>query len=313
MKMNILLLFCFLGFAFAVDREMIYTQLKAKIELDCEGDNIYWRTKTNSTAAEYADLLATDGNDISIEENSLTLEKLTDDQIGLYACFDSDDNMIKEFQIEVQYKIKKMVASVSVNKGSATPPGEITCTTVGIHEVIFKWYTRPEGSDEDSELTQICGVDGDNCNSRIEPTDPQLSEIKENEMVTTPAPFLERISIMTQKNTDGFTSELKIENAQMEDRAVYVCRAIAKEFENDEDLVCSESHNCEEVFTLLRVKDPLAAVWPFIGIVAEVVILCLVIFFCEKRKKDEEAKEDMDDDRYAGNNISSNNSLRQRK
>jgi len=291
------------------DNEVVFTQLRYKVEMECDGDNIFWRTKSNQSATEYMDL-PPEGN--IVEENSLILTSLTEDQLGVYSCFDSDDNIIKTFKVEIRFKIKKMPASVYVNKGGSTPSDEIVCSTLGKHEVVFRWYTRPEDSEEDSELTQLCGVEGDNCKSSIEPSDPQLSEIKESEVVTKPPPLVERMSISVKKEGLGYTSELTIDNAQMEDRAVYVCRAFAKESENDEDLICDESPNCEEVSTLLRVKDPLAAIWPFIGIVAEVVILCLVIFFCERRKKDED-KEDVDEDGYAGNNISSNNSLRQRK
>jgi hypothetical protein len=304
---------CLLGFVLASsDNEVIMAQLRGNVEMECEGDDIIWRTKSNQSATEYMDLPA-GGNDFTVEDNSLVLTKLSEDQLGVYSCFDSDDNIIKSFIVEVRFKIKKMPASVFVNKGASTLPGEIVCSTIGSHEVIFRWYTRPEGSEEDSELTQLCGVEGDNCNSSIEPSDPQVSEIKENAVVTTPAPFLERISISTHKESTGYTSELKIDNAQMEDRTVYVCRAFAKESENDDDLICDESPNCEEVFTLLRIKDPLAAIYPFIGIVAEVVVLCLVIFFCERKRKMDEEKEELEDDGYAGNNISSNNSLRQRK
>lgn len=302
---------CLLGVTLASpDNQVILTKLRAKVEMECEGDDIFWRTKSNQSATEFMDLPA-EGN--TVEDNTLILTRLSEDQLGVYSCFDSDDNIIKTFKVEVRFKIKKMPQSVYVNLGGPTLPDEIVCSTLGKHDVIFRWYTRPEGSEEDSELTQLCGVEGDNCKSSIEPSDPQLSEIKENEVVTKPPPFIERISISTSKGSLGYTSELKIDNAQMEDRAVYVCRAFAKESENDEDLICSESPNCEEVSTLLRVKDPLAAIWPFIGIVAEVVSLCLVIFFCERRRKAEEAKEDMEEDGYAGNNISSNNSLRQRK
>jgi len=42
---------------------------------------------------------------------------------------------------------------------------------------------------------------------------------------------------------------------------------------------------------LLRVKDKLGALWPFLGIVAEVVILCTIIFIYEKRR----IKPDFDD------------------
>jgi len=302
-----------LGFVLASsdDNEVIFAQLGGKVKMECEGEGeLFWRTKSNQSATEYLDLPA-EGNEI--DDTTLILTKLSEDQLGVYSCFDGEDNIVKSFTLEVRYKIKKMPASVFVNKGSATLPGEIVCSTLGHHDVIFRWYSRPEGSEPDSELTQICGSNGGefNCNNDSEP--PQLSEIKETDVAPAPAPFLERASVVTSKESTGYNSELKIDNAQMEDRAVYVCRAIGRESENDLDMDCEESPNCEEVYTLLRVKDPLAAIWPFLGIVAEVVVLCLVIFFCERRRKQEEDKEELDEDGYAGNNISSNNSLRQRK
>ena len=71
---------------------------------------------------------------------------------------------------------------------------------------------------------------------------------------------------------------------------------------------CKEASNkeCDETQVLLRVKDPLAALYPFVGIVIEVetskqktcllfikcfilqvILLCIVIFFCERNKSDD--------------------------
>lgn len=45
------------------------------------------------------------------------------------------------------------------------------------------------------------------------------------------------------------------------------------------------------------ILDKLAALWPFLGIVAEVVVLCTIIFIYEKkRNKDANAEEDVNQD-----------------
>ena len=47
---------------------------------------------------------------------------------------------------------------------------------------------------------------------------------------------------------------------------------------------------------MVRVKDKYAALYPFVGIVAEVIVLCLIIFICEKRRASKEAVEDEEED-----------------
>ena len=51
---------------------------------------------------------------------------------------------------------------------------------------------------------------------------------------------------------------------------VFICQAsvVGTDVEELED--CEDSKHCDSTETILRVKDPLAAVWPFCGIVVEV-------------------------------------------
>merc|ERR1712107_171895 len=112
-------------------------------------------------------------------------------------------------------------------------------------------------------------------------------------------------------------NSLVVKNVQEEDLGVYRC------YEEDEEVAAYHldisvrvkkfppSFSIDEGSStdpIMRVKDPLAAVWPFCGIVVEVILLCVIIFFCEKKKTGSE-KEDYDEGSN-GNNIGSS---RQRK
>lgn len=77
---------------------------------------------------------------------------------------------------------------------------------------------------------------------------------------------------------------LVVENIQMEDRGNVICRVSY----NWSDF--AEEHS-DEAETFLRVKDKLAALWPFLGICAEVVVLCAIILVYEKKRNKAELEE----------------------
>lgn len=94
----------------------------------------------------------------------------------------------------------------------------------------------------------------------------------------------ERLTFSPNKdNVDNGT--LRLENLDFDDRAEYMC-------------VATNRYDSSNSTILVRVKDKLAALWPFLGICAEVAILVIIIFIYERRrsKKLEEldAKEEAD-------------------
>ncbi|XP_034473233.1 neuroplastin [Drosophila innubila] len=77
---------------------------------------------------------------------------------------------------------------------------------------------------------------------------------------------------------------LMLENVTKEDKGDYKCTARneANDYLNEEEV---------SDFTTVRVKGKFAALWPFLGICAEVLILCVIILIYEKRRNKSELEE----------------------
>jgi len=93
-----------------------------------------------------------------------------------------------------------------------------------------------------------------------------------------------RVKITKDQEKGIYGTVLIVDNIEMNDRGNVTCRVSY----NWSDPVPEHS---SEAHTLLRVKDKLAALWPFLGICAEVVVLCAIILVYEKKRNKAELEE----------------------
>jgi len=128
---------------------------------------------------------------------------------------------------------------------------------------------------------------------------PTLTWFKDNDIITNDTRF--KFEEKEDANGDPINT-LTLEDAEEDDRAVYTCLATNAAGEGNST-------------TTVRVKDKLAALWPFLGIVAEVAILCTIIFIYERRRSKQEMEESDTDQSPETKNASDNKDkdVRQRK
>ncbi|XP_076322956.1 basigin-like isoform X2 [Tachypleus tridentatus] len=141
------------------------------------------------------------------------------------------------------------------------------------------------------KLVLICQVKGI-------PT-PNVTWLKDGSPLNTSDP---RIKLEANEN-EVPNSKLIIEELNYDDRARYTCEA-----NNGVNNVTST--------ILVRVKDKLAALWPFLGICAEVAVLCAIIFVYEKKRVKPDFDESDTDQNVENKNLSDQREgkeIRQRK
>ncbi|XP_076623317.1 immunoglobulin domain-containing protein Bsg [Colletes latitarsis] len=93
-----------------------------------------------------------------------------------------------------------------------------------------------------------------------------------------------RVKIGRDPEKGIYGTVLTVENIEMNDRGNVYCRVSYNWSDFDEN-------HMAEAHTFLRIKDKLAALWPFLGICAEVVVLCAIILVYEKKRNKAELEE----------------------
>ncbi|XP_057333016.1 neuroplastin isoform X2 [Microplitis mediator] len=92
-----------------------------------------------------------------------------------------------------------------------------------------------------------------------------------------------RVKLLPDEERGINRAILSVDNIQMSDRGNVSC-TVAYDW-ND------TPNHMNSTTATLRIKDKLAALWPFLGICAEVVVLCAIILIYEKKRNKSELEE----------------------
>lgn len=214
-----------------------------------------------------AEILESDQYHISQANNSLTIVSTVHEDAGEYIC-NSTLNNGQIVKSTVNLNAAPYVATMGTSKNLVQgDPLILHCNAWGHPPPSVTWMiNKAEGYPEDGQ-TAIDEVYIEEDRKEVGKAEPRI-----------------HISNYSDAGPVILDGTLRIDGLDYSDRAQYTCIAT--------DVAGASSNTT----IIVRVKDKLAALWPFLGICAEVLILCIIIFFYEhhraKKMADEEPTEE---------------------
>ncbi|XP_042218133.1 neuroplastin-like isoform X3 [Homarus americanus] len=221
---------------------------------------------------------------------SIELEWYKDDE-----KLESGDH-IKIFQenssLLINSPVREDVGIYKCETDSGIPLDKPFFKTIQVIHFEIRRMDKSMNVDMEKDIVLICPVEG-------KPY-PNITWKKDDRPVTE---LINQTRITYEPNEhDVPNSKIIIASAGWADRGNYTCviDSLSKTFER---------------FTFIRVKDVYAALWPFIGIVIEVLLLGIIIFIFEKRRVKAEFEESDTDQGNDQKNTAEHNKdlVRQRK
>ncbi|XP_063611996.1 hemicentin-2-like [Penaeus indicus] len=219
-------------------------------------------------------------NMTNVESTTLELEWFKND-----VSIDSDDRL----------KIFQENSSIYIAQPMKEDVGEYKCQTAGaiagdpLHKIIQVIFLEIRKMDKSKVVTEggdliiDCPVEGH--------PPPGIEWYKDNELLTSAKN--ESLAVSFQPNDKAMPNgQMKLAGVKLEHRGNYSCTIISK------------NQKYERVM-FVRVKSVYAALWPFLGILVEMIVLGIIIFIFEKRRAKAEFDEsdtDQGNDQKADNN-----------
>ncbi|XP_046744516.1 basigin isoform X2 [Diprion similis] len=165
---------------------------------------------------------------------------------------------------------------LNITKGYEENMGHYTCSAgSGMSTQIMKVVPHPIVK-LPSPDTNV--VEGEKLRLTCEVTPELGAEVNWIFVNTTYTKSTERVNI----TSDGKSSTFTVSQIQQDDRGNVTCSVVFARTSNNFTF---------EMKTFLRVTNKFAALWPFLGICAEVIVLCAIILVYEKKRNKAELEE----------------------